>query len=571
MLTQLTIRNFKALEQVDIELGDRVVFIGPNNAGKTTALQALALWETGLRRWVEKRGGGPSALKKPGVTVNRHDLAAVPVPDANLLWRNLQVRGASPKGTRNIRIEIVVRGVTDGTAWACGLEFDYANEESFYCRPLRLSEDDSPERMPIPPEATAMRVAFLPPMAGLSATELRVDPGAITARLGEGRTAEVLRNLCHQIAAGKDGEARWAELTRHIRHQFGLALEEPRYIAERGEITLGYTDANGIRLDIASAGRGVQQTLLLLAHMTANAGSVLLLDEPDAHLEILRQRQIYQVLSDAARESGSQFIATSHSEVILNEAADRDIVIAFVGRPHRIDDRGSQVLKSLREIGFEQYYQAEETGWVLYLKGSADLATLRVFAETLNHPALAALERPFVHYVENQPRKAQEHFHGLRAAKPDLAGFALYDRLAEPLPPGHGLEQVMWRRRELANYLASRDVILDWVDHKSGSAVGPLFATNWRDAMVETIERIAGARLELGDDPWGPDIKASDQLLDPLFNRFFARLSLPNLMGKTDYHELARFLRADRIDAEIVAVLDAILRVVGVARPRRDG
>ncbi|MGL1386238.1 AAA family ATPase, partial [Vibrio parahaemolyticus] len=44
--------------------------------------------------------------------------------------------------------------------------------------------------------------------------------------------------------------------------------------------------------------------------MTANAGSVLLLDEPDAHLEILRQRQIYQVLSDAARESGSQFIAT---------------------------------------------------------------------------------------------------------------------------------------------------------------------------------------------------------------------------------------------------------------------
>jgi len=569
MLTQLTIRNFKALESVDIELGDRVVFIGPNNAGKTTALQALALWEIGLRRWVEKRGSGPAALKKSGVTVNRHDLAAVPVPDANLLWRNLQVRGAAPKGTRNIRIDVIVRGVTDGTAWACGLEFDYANEESFYCRPLRLSEDDAPERMPIPPEATAVRVAFLPPMSGLSATELRIDPGAINARLGEGRTSEVLRNLCHQIAAGDDGKARWAELARRIRHQFGLTLEEPRYIAERGEITLGYTDANGVRLDIASSGRGVQQTLLLLAHMTANAGSVLLLDEPDAHLEILRQRQIYQVLSDAARESSSQFIATSHSEVILNEAADRDIVIAFVGRPHRIDDRGSQVLKSLREIGFEQYYQAEETGWVLYLKGAADLAALRIFAATLDHPALAALERPFVHYVENQPRKAQEHFHGLRAAKPDLAGFALYDRLDEPLPPGHGLAQVAWRRRELANYVASRELILDWVEQKSGSAVGPLFASNWRDAMVETIERIAGARIELGDDPWGPDIKASEQFLEPLFTRFFARLSLPNLMGKTDYHELARFLRPDQIDPEIVAVLDAINVTARSARPLR--
>jgi hypothetical protein len=48
--------------------------------------------------------------------------------------------------------------------------------------------------------------------------------------------------------------------------------------------------------------------------------------------------------------------AASHSEVVLNEAADKDVVIAFVGKPHRIDDRGVQALQSLREIGFEQYY-----------------------------------------------------------------------------------------------------------------------------------------------------------------------------------------------------------------------
>jgi len=41
MLTQLTIRNFKRFNEVVIELGNPVVFIGPNNSGKTTALQAL--------------------------------------------------------------------------------------------------------------------------------------------------------------------------------------------------------------------------------------------------------------------------------------------------------------------------------------------------------------------------------------------------------------------------------------------------------------------------------------------------------------------------------------------------
>jgi len=67
------------------------------------------------------------------------------------------------------------------------------------------------------------------------------------------------------------------------------------------------------------------------------------------------------LLTEVAHAQGGQIIAASHSEVVLNEAADRDIVIAFVGEPHRIDDRGSQLLKSLKEIGYDQYYQAEET------------------------------------------------------------------------------------------------------------------------------------------------------------------------------------------------------------------
>jgi ABC-type nitrate/sulfonate/bicarbonate transport system ATPase subunit len=571
VLTQLTVRNFKTLREADIELGDRVVLIGPNNAGKTTALQALALWDIGVKRWIEKRGTGSVPPKRSGVTVNRRDLMAVPIPDANLLWRNLHVRGSSDRGTKNIRIDIVVKGVTDGEAWECGIEFDYANEESFYCRPLRLSEDNQPERMPVPAQVRDVRVAFLPPMSGLTATELRIDPGAINVRLGEGRTAEVLRNLCYRIY-DENGPERWNHLVQRIQHQFGVTLEVPRYIEERGEITLAYKDAAGVHLDISSSGRGLQQTLLLLAHMMVNPGSVLLLDEPDAHLEILRQRQIYQVLTDAARESGSQLIAASHSEVILNEAANRDIVIAFVGRPHRIDDRGSQVLKSLKEIGFDQYYQAEATGWVLYLEGSTDLAILRTFAETLDHPALECLERPFVHYVENQPRKAQEHFHGLREAKPDLVGFALYDRLDRPLPTDPRLGQRMWRRRELENYLASRDVILAWAERTGGEYTeGPLFASRWVETMAGTITAIENALEALGrPDPWGPDIKVTDDFLDPLFKRFFETLGLPNLMRKTGYHELARFVPPDRIDPEIISVLDDIRAVAGKAKPRRD-
>ena len=85
MLTRLKLRNFKLFEEIDLKLGRQVVLIGPNNAGKTTALQALALWDIGLKRWIEKRGAGEVPLKRPGVTINRRDLIALPVPTANLL------------------------------------------------------------------------------------------------------------------------------------------------------------------------------------------------------------------------------------------------------------------------------------------------------------------------------------------------------------------------------------------------------------------------------------------------------------------------------------------------------
>ena len=578
VLTRLTIRNFKRFGEVEIELGSPVVFIGPNNSGKTSAMQALALWDTGLRRWNEKRSGRSAPEKRPGVTVNRRDLVAIPIPDANLLWRGLHVRNVRKvegrQVTSNICIEVVVEGVTKDRHWSCGLEFDYANDESFYCRPLRLSAGKTPERMPVPVEAGTVRVAFLPPMSGLAATETRLDEGAVNVRVGEGRTAEVLRNLCLRVH--DENESVWNRMAGQIESLFGSEIHPPRYIAERGEIAMTYRE-QGVELDLSSAGRGLQQTLLLLAYMYANPGAVLLLDEPDAHLEILRQRQIYRLLTEAARESGSQIIAASHSEVLLNEAGGRDLVVAFVGRPHRIDDRGSQVLKALREIGFEQYYQAEQTGWVLYLEGSTDLSILQAFAGWLgNEGAVRALERPFVKYVGNQPRAVRDHYHGLKEALPGLRGVALFDRFEADPPDLSPVECMTWKRREIENYLCSRATLEAYAAASAGEAVpGPLFteaeAGRRLAAMRESIAEVESALKTLGKgSPWDPGIKASDDFLVPLFEAYFRKLGLPNLMAKKNFHELAEHVPAGEIDPEIGEKLDSVARVAESAAPAGD-
>lgn len=576
MLTKIRIRNFKSFGDVEVDLGNPVVFIGPNNSGKTSALQALALWQVGLSRWNERRKGKGLPEKRPGVTINRRDLIAVPVPDTNLLWRNLHVRDVKKTAdgkldTKNVFVDIIVDGVTSDKRWECGLEFYYANEESFYCRPLRVANGSS-KRMVVPDEAADTQVAFLPPMSGLAANETRLDQGAVNVRVGEGQTAAVLRNLCYSIHTNKP--ELWKKLTEHVQGLFGSALEPPRYIPERGELEMAYREKD-VRLDLSSSGRGLQQTLLLLAYMFANPNSVLLLDEPDAHLEILRQRQIYQLLTDAARTNGNQIIAASHSEVLLNEAAGRDLVIAFVGKPHPINDRGSQVLKALKEIGFEQYYQAELTGWVLYLEGSTDLAILKAFAERLKYEdATKALAKPFVHYVGNQFSEVRKHFQGLREAAANLRAVALFDRLELSLPGDLGATGLMWQRREIENYLCDRETLEAYARQTGEASVaGPLFseAESGRrlQAMRDSIGEMEAALRTLGKgSPWDPTLKASDDFLAPLFQNYFRKLGIPNLMAKKDFYELASFVPQDKIDPEIREKLASIVAEAKAARPR---
>ena len=582
MLTKLTIRNFKGIDEAEIELGNPVVFVGPNDSGKTTALQALTLWDLGLRRWTEKRGDQAPA-KRPGVAVNRRDLVGVPVPTARQLWHELRVRETyreeSGQRTENIRIDVIVDGTTrvrieestEFENWSCGLEFDYFNQEGFYCRPLR-TDPGGDERMPVLREALRPRVVLLGPMSGLATNETRLEPGAINVRLGEGRTAEVLRNLCFRVTELPDGEERWGALSERLASLFGAKLDRPRLIPERGEIELTYLNPAGSRLDLTAAGRGMQQTLLLLAFINLHPDSVVLLDEPDAHLEMLRQRQTYELLSEAASGNGTQVICASHSEVMLNEAAGRGTVVAFLGSPHRIDHK-SEVLKSLRDIGFEDYYLAETTGFVLYVEGATDLSLLRAFAEVLGHEASDVLERPFVHYVGNRPHDARSHFHGLREAKPDLMGFALFDRLSARLDRHDALVERMWRRREFENYLLPARTLREYARQEGrASAVGPLFEESetdrWGSAMEHAVtEHVPPVALRNPDDDYWMDTKLSDDLLARVFDAFFEELGGPNHMKKADYHRLVRYMDPADVDPEVVSVLDSLVSQARRAQP----
>lgn len=510
MITKLSIQNFKRLQNADLELGSAVVCIGPNNSGKTSALQALALWDVGWRRWAEKRDDSAASERK-GVTINRRDLYPIPVPSARLLWNDLHtmetLRDNGKQKTEKVFITITAEGIHQDKPWSCAMEFYYANEESFYCR-LKDALDGK-----VPEGARSHNVVFLPPMSGLTEREHRKEAGEISVLIGEGRTAEVLRNLCWQLYTREDKKP-WQTLISRMEDLFHITLLEPVYVKERSELSLSYRERSGVEFDLSSSGRGCQQVLLLLSYLLANPGAVLLLDEPDAHLEILRQRDVYNLLTDIASSSGSQIIAASHSEVVLQEAAERDVVLAFVGKPHRIDTRSRhQVKKALESIRMADYYLAEQKGWLLYLEGSTDLAILRRLAERMDHPAKAFLHDavPVIYLGSNKPQEARDHFFGLCEAKNDLVGFALFDRLDKQLQSTPQLTERMWSRREIENYLVTPDSLQKFVQQglRSGDLIDEAERKNRLEVLDKCLAEITNAlKLTNKPDPWGGTSKS---------------------------------------------------------------
>ncbi len=574
MLTRLVVRNFKRFDEFDIRLDSPVLFIGPNNSGKTSALQALALWDLGKSRWLERWSDRRQA-KRPGVAIGRRDVVSVPVPNAKHLWRRLRVRHVfreqGKQRTSNIRIDIRADGRRDGKTWRAGFEFDYANEESFYCRPLRTKPDGS-SRMEVPPEAADIRVAYLPPMSGMASNELRLEPGGVNVRLGEGRTAEVLRNLCFRVYQEKP--AAWDAIVETVAGMFGTSLDAPRHIADRGEIAMSYRE-DGVVLDLTASGRGMQQTLLLLAHLALNPGTVILMDEPDAHLEIVRQKETYDLLSETVDKSGGQLVIASHSEVVLRHGAGKARVVAFVGRPHDVED-DSQIVKSLRDIGYGEIELARKSGFVLYVEGVSDVPILKALAlRGGHHDAVAALDAAFVRTCGNQPGRARSSFYGLREALPELIGVALFDRLPKGELHEHGaLVELMWRRREIENYLCSRQTVMAYAADSWPGMPGSLFrgaAVRARQRAIEDLlVEMEAASHTLGRTfaPWSGDTKASEDILKPLMKQFHERMEEPNpFRRKSDYAQLAAHIPDSDLAPEVRAKLDAIAEAHAGATP----
>jgi hypothetical protein len=431
-------------------------------------------------------------------------------------------------------------------------------------------------------------------MSGLETEEPLLQPGRIDVLLGQGQTAQVLRNLCLMVVRSSAED--WQRITSLMHRLFNVELSQP-IETTRGSIELQYRQP-GVKetLDVSSSGRGFQQMLLIFAYLYSHKKSILLVDEPDAHLEILRQKQVYVLLRDIASENGSQVVLVTHSEVILDEALENNLTLLLDGKAD--DLAGKQDIRnSLKHFGAEHYVKARERGYVLYVEGGTDVDMLRALAQRMDHPVAAAWdERINSFYVQNnypdQDMDAelerveggfgitpQQHFNGLRNLLPQLKGLAILDNDGRNRKSqlNDALQVAYWKRYEAENYFITPELLRNYAMAQFPS--NDLFAQQTQQAVDEVLNDLvleqvfenaqadfdawAQANAEVARVLW--EAKTERRKLSAFAEEFFRRLSTriggQMLLRKGELHRLIDHVSLPSIPTEVKEKLDLLAQL----------
>ena len=576
LLHYLEIQNFKHFgDRQRIELDHPAVLIGPNNCGKTTAIQAIALWSQAVRTWFETKGRS-TPRERTATSLNRLNIVSVPVQRTRYFWHNTAVR----TGNQDIPLLITVGVQHENAVHAVTMRFRNQGEDLVYCTP----DEATLQHRDVIRTAAGLNVHLLYPMSGMETEEPILQPGRIDVLLGQGQTAQVLRNLC--LLVFQQARDDWQEIANLMSRLFSVTLGEPAETA-RGSIDLFYHQSNVKEpLEVSVAGRGLQQLLLVFAYLYSHRKAVLLIDEPDAHLEILRQRQVYVLLREIAAQNDSQVVLVTHSEVVLDEAVDRNLTLLLGGKADNLAAK-PEIRKALTYYGAEHYVRAVHHRYVLYVESTTDLDILREFAKRLGHSVSECWDdRINAFYLDNShPYRdlaaelervergyglpPQGHFFALRSLVPGLRGLAIRDNEGQVRKDSDegGFRIVYWRRYEVENYFITPELLRGHVvDHYgtgscSQAADEVLDAlirermfderafSAWKRADTDTAQVLWDARTET--------LKLSD-FAEEFFRRLSDRLGHPMLLRKGELHRLIRNVDPASIPPEMGEKLDLV-------------
>lgn len=535
MITKLTLHNFKSISVQTYEFTQFDLLVGRNNSGKSTVLQALAIWQFCVDEFRRSKRTGSH-----GIQVVLPNFTALPVPEFNLLWKDKTDRRWPLVDGAKSKQEYILIGIhvewrrATGETDSFGVQLRYHSPQTIYAIPsdgwARFRALEQQGDLPV--------IAYVPPFSGLEPAEKWLDVSPLRQQVGKGQPGSVLRNLLLRVCPppSREGDDRvtkgyvppsdWQELADIIERWFSVKIREPNYNSARDvNITVEYHQ-NNKDYDIIAQGSGFHQTLTLLAFLYGYNPTTILLDEPDAHLHVNLQREILDYFKRKSIERNIQFLIATHAEEFARGVDSSQIISLLRHAPTRIQS-APDVLRAMAEVSNEEIVRLMASPFILYVEGESDERILRGWApqcDALNAVSHICFKAMSGGNKKDMKAKADDHFAALQQIIPGVKRLMLFDfdgskNAFHPDLANPALAE--WKRKNIENYLLVPDAWKRSVLKQMNLVEGELLALpvqdcidsffagqnltlppgkNWRDVTANVFSVVDGKRLLFEDD-----------------------------------------------------------------------
>ena len=203
MIQNFSIEGFKTFEsKIELSLNPMTVIIGNNNAGKSTLLHALTLFQ----HCIDATWCSTDKTLKEGSIIGQEIQGVLPVAKLEQLWPNANTSNSiylhGDFGSASIELEVSLKSnrfhITPSICGTLPADFEHQN------------------------------IRFIPVFSSFSPRESRLEPAKIKDHLRNNRYGQVVRNLLVELQKDKN-QHRWDLLLRVISEMFpGTALSIDR-------------------------------------------------------------------------------------------------------------------------------------------------------------------------------------------------------------------------------------------------------------------------------------------------------------------------------------------------------
>lgn len=293
---EISFIDFKGFQNETIPLSPITVLVGGNNAGKSSVLQGFH-FGTGVlqaRRLADAN------------TFLSSDLRYCPTSDFLELKRvgrltegsGLEIKFAHATDVARRFCDISVRRGRNGAVGLIVRSSDPAYLD-------RLSNVDQPYSI------------YVPGLSGLPLSEEYKSSLVVDNGIARGDANLYLRNILYRISQSEGLNRKFHELLGLVFE--GLTIQTD--FRENDHLTIQSVARKnqGPRKPIDLLGTGALQAIQLIAYVVKYSPSMLLLDEPDAHLHPNNQRALCRTLRELNRETGVQILIATHSKHFVDE------------------------------------------------------------------------------------------------------------------------------------------------------------------------------------------------------------------------------------------------------------